>query len=131
MLKSWRFWTGIGIGVIVTMLAVTMLGVAMAQGPEPGTLPGQGAGFVDEDGDGVCDNFVDEDGDGVCDRLGTNQWMGRGRGFVDQDGDGVCDNFVDEDGDGVCDYLSAGQQMGRGRGAAGGWLGGPRGGCWR
>ena len=41
---------------------------------------GQKARFVDEDGDGVCDNcglakeecanFVDEDGDGVCDNVG-------------------------------------------------------------
>lgn len=57
-------------------------------------------GFVDEDGDGVCDlcgnvpgsgegaNFIDEDGDGVCDNYGT----GEGTGFVDEDGDGVCDN---------------------------------------
>lgn len=53
---------------------------------------GRNAAFVDEDGDGVCDNcgrgagFVDEDGDGVCDNCG------RGAGFVDEDGDGVCDN---------------------------------------
>lgn len=50
-------------------------------------------GFVDEDADGVCDRYVDADGDGVCDRCG----------FVDEDGNGVCDNFVDGDGDGVCD----------------------------
>lgn len=78
---------------------------------------GNGQGFVDEDGDGVCDNcgtgrgpgFVDEDGDGVCDNCGNGR--GRGSGFVDEDGDGVCDNFVDEDGDGVCD------NAGRGRGS--------------
>jgi len=48
---------------------------------------GLGAGFVDADGDGVCDalgnrqaasgglgaDFVDADGDGVCDRLGSGQ----------------------------------------------------------
>lgn len=47
--------------------------------------------FVDEDGDGICDNCdgVDCDGDGICDN--------------DCDGDGVCDQFVDEDGDGICD----------------------------
>ena len=47
--------------------------------------------FVDEDGDGICDNCdcVDCDGDGICDSI--------------CDGDGICDQFVDEDGDGICD----------------------------
>ena len=62
-------------------------------------------------------SFVDENGDGVCDNRGT----GRGAGFVDEDGDGVCDNmgagrgagFVDEDGDGVCDNMGAGRGAGR------------------
>ena len=81
---------------------------------------GQQQGFVDEDGDGVCDNcagggrgpgFTDTNNDGVCDHAPAG---GRGSGFVDEDGDGVCDQavngargqrrgFVDEDGDGICD----------------------------
>ncbi|RMF03541.1 MAG: hypothetical protein D6768_05620 [Chloroflexi bacterium] len=74
---------------------------------------GQGPGFVDEDGDGVCDHATD----------GTRP------GFVDEDGDGVCDHatdgtrpgFVDEDGDGVCDHAATGgQRMGRG-GMGGRW----------
>ena len=32
--------------------------------------------------------FVDENGDGICD----NQGSGCGRYFVDENGDGVCDN---------------------------------------
>ena len=131
MVKNWRFWTGIGVGILVALLTVATLGVVLAQGPEPDRLPGQGTGFVDEDGNGVCDSFVDENGDGVCDRLGTGKWSGRGRGFVDEDGNGVCDNFVDEDGDGVCDRLSTGGWVGRGRRAAGGWMGGRQGGCWQ
>jgi len=83
MVKNWRFWTGIGVGILVALLTVATLGVVLAQGPEPDRLPGQwsgrGRGFVDEDGNGVCDNFVDEDGDGVCDRLSTGGWVGRGR----------------------------------------------------
>ena len=52
--------------------------------PATRTFPGQtqapagaGRGFVDADGDGVCDNYG----------------AGTGRGFVDTDGDGVCDNY--------------------------------------
>ena len=62
-----------------------------------------GAGFVDEDGDGVCDNralgqsgcnFMDVDGDGVCDNRGDRA----GAGFADADGDGICDNRGDRTG---------------------------------
>lgn len=68
---------------------------------------GQGrSGFVDADGDGICDNhpkgcgqcqgrggFVDADGDGVCDNHPKGRGQGQGRGgFVDADGDGICDN---------------------------------------
>lgn len=63
-------------------------------------------GFVDADGDGLCDNcearaarghhgcasYVDENKDGVCDTC-TNGGTGRAtcRGYGDTDGDGVCD----------------------------------------
>ncbi len=69
-------------------------------------------GYVDADGDGVCDNY----GSGYC---------GNGAGYVDVDADGVCDNrgsgncgngadYVDADGDGVCDnYAGRGQGQGR------------------
>ncbi|GEM_PF-2686828 len=49
------------------------------------------------DEDGVCDNFVDEDGDGICDNCqgdgvcdGDGPY-GNGRGYGNGDGDGVCD----------------------------------------
>lgn len=63
-------------------------------------------GFVDTDGDGVCDN---RQSSGICPGNGAGRGFGRRNalcaGFVDADGDGVCDNcgFVDADGDGVCD----------------------------
>ena len=50
---------------------------------------GQGAGFVDEDGDGVCDN------------RGTGLGNGQGAGFVDEDGDGICDNLGQRPMDGT------------------------------
>ena len=37
--------------------------------------------------------FVDADGDSVCDNCGTGAGRGNGAGFVDADGDGVCDNY--------------------------------------
>jgi len=36
--------------------------------------------------------FVDEDGDGVCDLCGNVPGSGEGANFIDEDGDGVCDN---------------------------------------
>ena len=86
---------------------------------------GQGAGFVDADGDGICDNWSGASG----------QSQGQGAGYVDANGDGVCDNwsgaagqgqgwghhgcgagcaYVDADGDGVCDNWN-------GAGAGAGW----------
>ena len=81
MMKNWRFWTGISVGAAVALLVVATASLALAQGPGPeGTYPG----FVDEDGNGICDNFVDEDGDGVCDLRGNGWRNGSGRGFVGQ-----------------------------------------------
>ncbi|MHB9028005.1 MAG: hypothetical protein ACYC9O_04510 [Candidatus Latescibacterota bacterium] len=73
-------------------------------------------------------NFVDEDGDGVCDNMGKGLNRGKGKGFIDADGDGVCDNstgagkgkgkgrgFVDADGDGKCDNMGTGRGLKRGQ----------------
>ena len=46
-----------------------------------GTGAGNGAGYIDADGDGICDNY------------GTGAGRGNGDGYVDADGDGVCDNY--------------------------------------
>lgn len=86
---------------LAMLLAVMMLAAlsVAAYAEEPvvsGFGRGQGVGFVDEDGDGVCDNF------------GFGRGFGRGRG----QGAG----FVDEDGDGVCDYYGLGRGNGQGRG---------------
>lgn len=96
-------------------------------------------GYVDADGDGVCDNYgsgycgngagyVDADGDGVCDNRGTGNGIGNGAGVhhgygpsstVDRPG------YVDADGDGVCDnYAGQGQGRGQGHGQGGGHHGG-------
>ncbi len=78
----------------------------------PCSYCGSGCSYVDEDGDGVCDNFV----------------CPAGQGFVDEDKDGICDynscpagqGFVDEDGDGVCDNYASGRGgCGRPRGRCG------------
>lgn len=55
-----------------------------------------GSGYVDSNGDSICDNrisggcgnYIDADGNGVCDNRLS----------------GSCDNYVDADGDGVCDH---------------------------
>lgn len=126
-------------GQVVQEESVTAVNAA-AVSTAPAT---QGApGFVDVDGDGVCDNagagFIDANDDGVCDNAGN----GNGGGFVDTNGDGVCDNFgngggygsgngvgngglgmgagnggyLDVDGDGVCDNAGSGAGKGNGYG---------------
>lgn len=67
-----------------------------------------GQNFRDANRDSICDNrttlcadgscsswctgFVDADGDGICDNRADGRCGGRGAGFVDADGDGICDN---------------------------------------
>jgi hypothetical protein len=115
------------IGLAILAVLTISVSLAAAQDPSTDAVPtdGYGANFVDEDGDGVCDNcgsgsygrmhgnggvnFVDEDGDGVCDNCGSGS-------YGQANGGGA--NFVDEDGDGVCDYYGSGprgQGQGRGR----------------
>jgi len=70
----------------------------------------QGAGFVDENGDGYKDNAPDRDGDGIPNRLDpdyvpNNPDQAKGRGFIDEDGDGINDRFQDADGDGIQNCL--------------------------
>ncbi|MCB2224388.1 MAG: hypothetical protein KQH83_09495 [Actinobacteria bacterium] len=129
----------IGFLLVVGLLVGAMAAVALAatSGGDIAQTVAEG-GFVDDDGDGVCDNFVDDDGDGVCDnangagtgtgdgyahmggRTGDDDWAG-GRGasggnaYQGTEGGG---EFVDEDGDGVCDHAGDGeqQQMGHGHG---------------
>ena len=101
---------------LALVLAVCITGAFAAHGGfgrGSGTCLSGGQNFIDEDGDGVCDNwtggsgrcgngqcFIDEDGDGVCDNCGT-QCVGGGQNFIDQDGDGVCDNWASRPMDGT------------------------------
>lgn len=50
---------------------------------------GEGMGFVDADGDGVCDHYAK----GMANNSG--KCKGQGAGFVDVDGNGICDHHPD------------------------------------
>ena len=67
------------IGLVAFIATIGL--VTASYGSGNGTCDQQS--FVDEDGDGVCDNWVDEDGDGVNDNCledGTgNQYRYRGQ----------------------------------------------------
>lgn len=53
--------------------------------------------------------FIDEDGDGICDNYAT----GRGANWVDEDENGICDNYKN----GTCPGgRGQGKGMGRGQG---------------
>ena len=79
----------IGLSALALVLSIGTASVfAAGNGTARG---GYAAGFIDADGDGVCDNragggcgFVDADGDGVCDNraggYGTGAQGRRGRG---------------------------------------------------
>lgn len=78
------------IAIIGLVALIATIGLAAA-GYGPGNNTGDQQSFVDEDGDGVCDNWVDADGDGVNDnclqdgsanqyRYGSQQRNGYGPG---------------------------------------------------
>jgi len=98
-----------------------------------------GHGWVDANGDGVCDHaqdgsnvwhgpgFVDSNGNGICDywEEGTALHnMHNGMWYQDSNRDGVNDyfqqpwhmryghNFIDANGDGICDYAQDGTSGG-------------------
>lgn len=69
------------IAAALTMILVfSLLGTTVSA-----ACPGNGRGYVDADGDGICDYY----GSGY----GCGNGYGCGRGYVDADGDGVCDNY--------------------------------------
>lgn len=120
--------------------------VAAVQGNATATI----RGYVDADGNGICDRYearangsggyadgvcpgcglgyVDADGDGVCDNYhgqpGGGYGYGGGNGYGAGNGTGICPGcglgFTDADGDGVCDHYN-GQQPGGGTGGGGGY----------
>lgn len=71
---------------IVTTIAVLALFLSAGTVSAFAAAPNKTAS---QPGRGQCSGFVDADGDGICDNLGS----GRGYGFTDADRDGVCDNL--------------------------------------
>ncbi len=123
-MKKWMFVAVIAVMALIA--GITLVPMALAQGPADGYGPGYDGGVMGSGGQ-FGPGFVDEDGDGVCDHAGED---GYGPGFVDEDGDGVCDHageggygpgFVDEDGDGVCDHAGSGGQNGHRGGRMARW----------
>lgn len=55
---------------------------------------GKDCSFVDEDGDGICDNYKSR---------GTNG-TNAGRNYVDKNSDGICDNYASRGQNGACGW---------------------------
>lgn len=114
--------------IVATQAADTASDVAPVAVPSaPAASPAACHGFVDADGDGVCDNhgwagcyheghhgYVDDDGDGVCDNYAQgNCASGYHHGNGAASSGGNCPAYTDADGDGTCDnYVDRGQRRG-------------------
>ena len=61
-----------------------------------GHFGGHPGGVRRHGGHAACGNYVDDNGDGVCDNCGTACRHA------------ACGNYVDDNGDGVCDNIGAG-----------------------
>jgi hypothetical protein len=91
--------------------AVTTLASAQTQGSGQGQRDGKGNGaaFIDNNKNGVCDNY--ENGtprQGLGKRKATGKGQGYHRGNGQSRGNGQCRggscNFTDENKNGICDY---------------------------
>ena len=98
----------------ILAIAVFTLVSSQAFSQNMGNRTPAGPAFVDEDGDGICDNYVE----------GQRRGLGNGTraNFVDADGDGVCDNRGTRSGERLKDgsgkggrNVSGGSGRGRGR----------------
>ena len=98
----------------ILAIAVFTLVSSQAFSQNVGNRAPAGPAFVDEDGDGICDNYV----------KGQRRGLGNGTraNFVDADGDGVCDNRGTRSGERLKDgsgkggrNVSGGSGRGRGR----------------
>lgn len=67
---------------------------------------GKDCSFVDEDGDGVCDNYK---------QRSINR-ANAGKGYVDEDGDGVCDNYASRSLNKACGWGGAHKHDGHAHG---------------
>ncbi len=74
-------------GILLCTIAVAIVLVFGTASAYASFTGGQGACYVDADGDGVCDNYGSGAG---CTQSGG--CGGQGACYVDADGDGVCDN---------------------------------------
>lgn len=101
---------------VLTAAMVLSVGVTSAFAAGRGCGRGHGRNYSNANKNAVCSNytgacsFVDEDGDGICDNCN-----GYHKNCLS--GNGCGQNYTDADGDGVCDnYQGCGQGRGRGRG---------------
>ncbi|MDR0308685.1 MAG: hypothetical protein LBH87_02000 [Coriobacteriales bacterium] len=105
---------------IVVILALAVPSIAMAAVLHSGSNGAAGTGkianavsggFVDNNGDGICDNYTNDTAQGATASLSTSKC------YVDNNGDGICDNYAsgtcngggyaDGNGDGICDNYHA------------------------
>lgn len=121
---------------IIALTTIACMGLTaggvMAAGNGFGQGAGQGAGARSGAATEQSVQWVDNNGDGICDNQGTGMGAGNGQGgnYADSDGDGICDNqgtgmgagngqgenFVDNNSDGACDNMGSGTGGGQRRG---------------
>ena len=65
--------------------------------------------------DRACAGYVDADGDGVCDACAAGAGCRNGAGYIDADGDGICDNYGTGAGGGHHGHHARGHHGGHGR----------------
>lgn len=75
----------------IAAILTTALLVSACSTTAMASCHGYGGHHANASGCGWGSGYVDADGDGICDNRGTDG-CGWGSGYVDTDGDGICDN---------------------------------------
>ncbi len=120
-MKSISRKTAVIMGAIALAVALIVPGAALAAGWQPLESNPQTCPMAGEQ-DIACVGFVDADGNGMCDNRGSGAASNCGN-FVDADGDGACDNWEGE----ACPNSE--NAVGQGKGCGNGGCGMGRGMC--
>lgn len=87
--------------IVLTGVLMTILAFSMGNTRIDVTVPAESNKIEETVNNSVCDycgancQYIDEDGDGVCDNYNTcvNPDGSMGQNYVDEDNNGICDNF--------------------------------------
>jgi hypothetical protein len=100
-MKAKLFITGLAFMAVSALASAQNPGTQRRNGNGRCNGTGEGAAYVDNNKNGICDNYENRStnvsgnkgkGSGKCNGKGQGQGKGKGKNFVDANKNGICDN---------------------------------------